>query len=131
MMRATTGNDGPKAMILDMDGVVIDSEPLHVEADRRLFSEYGITIESEDWLGFKGLTLRAVFELVRSKYGFPEDFEIFHTKKDTYLAEAYERELRLFSDFQSFIERFKEAFVFALTTSSHRPLTELVLTKFQ
>lgn len=133
MKTRTTAEDTKnrlRAIILDMDGVVIDSEALHGETEKRLFAEYGIVIESADWPQFKGLTPGAVFEFVRTKYAFPEPFEVFHTRKDRYLAERYEQELELFSDFLPFIERFREEYVFALTTSTHRALTDLVLTKF-
>ncbi len=133
-MKTQIDSENPKgrirAIILDMDGVVIDSEPLHCETEKRLFAEYGIVIEPNDWPQFKGLTPGAVFEFVRVKYGFPEPFDVFHTKKDRYLAERYELELGLFPDFLPLVERFREGHLFALTTSTHRTLTDLVLTKF-
>jgi HAD superfamily hydrolase (TIGR01509 family) len=116
---------------MDLDGVIIDSEPLHVKTEKRLFSEYGISVEPKDWLRFKGLTPQAVFELVRSKYNLREDIGTFLEKKYRYLAEAYENELSLFPDFLSFVRRFQNGFVFALTTSTRRPLTHWVLTKFR
>ena len=120
-----------KAIILDLDGVIIDSESLHVKTEERLFSEYGISIDPEDWPRFKGLTPQAVFEFVRSKYNLQETIDLFLEKKYTYLAEVYERELSLFPDFLPFVRRFHNGFVFALTTSTRRPLTNWVLTKFQ
>jgi len=131
MTGTDTGDNKPKAIILDMDGVVIDSEPLHVKADKKLFTEYGVTLSPADWPGLKGLTPLAVYELIRSKYGFDDSFEVFHTKKDAYLAEIYREELTLFPDFLPLIQRFKGLYAFALTTSTHRSITELVLTKFQ
>ena len=36
------------AIIFDMDGVIIDTEPLYTKAEVRLFSEYGVEIPPED-----------------------------------------------------------------------------------
>ena len=131
MAQAETHTGCIKAILLDLDGVVIDSEPLHVKSEGRLFSEYGISIDPEDWPQFKGLTPQAVFHFVRTKYNLRENIDIFLEKKYRYLAEAYERELTLFPDVLPFLQHFQNGFVFALTTSTRRPLTKWVLTKFQ
>lgn len=120
-----------KAIILDLDGVIIDSEPLHVETEKRLFSEYGISVEPEDWARFKGLTPQAVYDLVRTKYRLRDTIDVFLDKKYTYLAESYDRELSLFPDVSSFIQRFQKRYVFGLTTSTRRRLTNWVLTRFR
>ena len=33
-----------KTILFDLDGVVVDSEPLYQQAEEQLFAEYGITI---------------------------------------------------------------------------------------
>ena len=39
-----------KALIFDMDGVIIDSEPIHIEVNTKLLQDMGITIaESENY----------------------------------------------------------------------------------
>ena len=42
------------AVIFDMDGVILDTEPLYTKAEIRLFGEYGVTIPEEDWSLFRG-----------------------------------------------------------------------------
>ena len=37
-------NSVNSAVIFDMDGVIIDTEPLYTKAEMRLFGEYGVTI---------------------------------------------------------------------------------------
>ncbi|MFQ6091123.1 MAG: HAD family hydrolase [bacterium] len=120
-----------RAIILDLDGVIIDSEPLHMESEKRLFSECRVTVDSEDWPRLKGLTPRAVFEFLRSKYNLREEIDVFLEKKDRFLAEAYEKGLSLFPDFLPFVQRFQRGFVFALTTSTSQALTEWVLTRLR
>ncbi len=43
-----------KAVLFDMDGVVLDTEPLYTKAEIRLFGEYGVVIPEEDWSLFRG-----------------------------------------------------------------------------
>lgn len=41
-----------RAIIFDMDGVIIDSEPAQVEAERQLFLRHGVIPAQEDWAYF-------------------------------------------------------------------------------
>jgi len=49
---------GVRAIVFDMDGVLIDSEPLHLLAYQRFLSDFGLTFQQEDnhkFLGMKDL----------------------------------------------------------------------------
>ena len=50
------------AVIFDMDGVLIDSEPLWQRAERQAFSEVGVELSSTDVLQTSGLRLDQVVE---------------------------------------------------------------------
>ena len=56
------------AVIFDMDGVLIDSEPIHFEATRALLAEQGVTYTHEANDNFYGCTDRDVFRLLRARY---------------------------------------------------------------
>jgi beta-phosphoglucomutase-like phosphatase (HAD superfamily) len=43
-----------KAVLFDMDGVIVDTEPLHHKAYQQMFSEVGIDVSSEMYEGFTG-----------------------------------------------------------------------------
>jgi HAD superfamily hydrolase (TIGR01509 family) len=49
-------SSGPRAIIFDFDGVIVDSEPLHLDAFRRTLAGEGIALTTEDYfaqyLGF-------------------------------------------------------------------------------
>ena len=49
----------PKAVIFDMDGVLVDSMPIHWQAWREAFEAYAIDIKYEDFIKTPGLTCEA------------------------------------------------------------------------
>ncbi len=55
-----------KAVLFDMDGVIIDSEPLHHKAYHGMFREVGITVSDELYESFTGqTTLQVCTQLVQ------------------------------------------------------------------
>ncbi len=46
---------GVNALVFDMDGVLIDSEPLHLLAYQKFLSEFGLTFLEEDNHNFLGM----------------------------------------------------------------------------
>ena len=57
-----------RAIIFDMDGVLLDSEPLHFEATRSLLAEHGVAYESARDDNFFGCTDRDVFTALKARY---------------------------------------------------------------
>lgn len=57
-----------EAIIFDLDGVIIDSEPIHEEAQRVVFAKYNISVPPSAFASFKGKTELAVFEYVLDNY---------------------------------------------------------------
>lgn len=57
------------AVIFDLDGVLIDSEPIHAEAKRRVFAERGIEVPERVYDAFKGQTDEQVLRHVAEHYG--------------------------------------------------------------
>lgn len=65
-----------KGIVFDMDGVLVDSEPLHIEAWNDVFAEFGYHFDMEwfhQWIGVsdKNFTLKIVEE-----YKIPKDADI-------------------------------------------------------
>ena len=57
-----------KAFIFDLDGVIIDSEPLHYEADRIVFREYGVELADGELDVYVGIDARRMVTELRDKY---------------------------------------------------------------
>ncbi|HEX5797043.1 MAG TPA: HAD family phosphatase [Candidatus Saccharimonadales bacterium] len=60
-----------EAIHFDMDGVIADTEPLHVAAERQTCTDYGFDVNPEDWTGFKGRRAEDIFNHLIEHYGDP------------------------------------------------------------
>ena len=72
----------PLGVILDMDGVLLDSEPFICKAACMMFAERGLRVQPEDFLPFVGAGENRYIGGVAEKYGF--EVEIDEVKKRTY-----------------------------------------------
>ncbi|MEL6534347.1 MAG: hexitol phosphatase HxpB [Bacteroidota bacterium] len=54
--------NGPQAILFDMDGTLIDSEPFWAEGEQAVFGELGVTIDPELAKTTSGMTTEAVTE---------------------------------------------------------------------
>ncbi|MFB3386832.1 HAD family hydrolase [Flavobacterium sp. LAR06] len=92
-----------KTVIFDMDGVIVDTEPVHRYAYYKQFSELNIEVSEEMYTSFTGLSTRNTFQSLKGF--FPTiDHEVedliqrkrnifndaFDTKEDLYLLEGVE-----------------------------------------
>jgi beta-phosphoglucomutase len=68
-----------RGILLDMDGVVVDSEPILLEAVSRLFAEKGVMVRPADCQPFFGTGEDHLLEGVAAKHGvtisFPRDLD--------------------------------------------------------
>lgn len=63
------------AVIFDMDGVLVDSEPFICEAAVRMFAERGLTVQPEDFIPFVGAGENRYIGGVAERHSFPVDIE--------------------------------------------------------
>ena len=64
-----------KAVIFDMDGTIIDSEPLHFILEEKLFNNLGIYMGKEEHDKFIGTTSYYMWEILKNKYKLKEEIE--------------------------------------------------------
>jgi beta-phosphoglucomutase family hydrolase len=57
-----------KAVIFDMDGVLVDSEPFHVQNEKMMFKKLGLDISDEEHAGYMGTATDVMWEqIIRNK----------------------------------------------------------------
>jgi HAD superfamily hydrolase (TIGR01509 family) len=107
----------PLALIFDLDGVLVDSEPLHKRAKEQAFAEFGIVLPEALYDEIKGrpdqASLREILEARNAAQIFPE---LMQRKRAFF--ETIEHELRPVPGAVDFILWAKERFRIALATSS-------------
>lgn len=58
-------------VIFDMDGVIIDSEPIHFTCEKEMFKQFGIAVSDEEHNRFVGTPDETMWSILDSRYGLP------------------------------------------------------------
>jgi beta-phosphoglucomutase family hydrolase len=83
-----------KAVIFDMDGVIIDSEPLHFESDRRTLETYGVQLDFDGMKRFIGVPDAQTYEILIQEHHIQASVEEL-LKKQIELKETVFRQVQL------------------------------------
>lgn len=75
-----------KAVIFDMDGILIDSEPIQMKAINQVTQRWGIRLKDEDFIPMIGRRLSDDFSHLKDTFHIPVDYTEFVKLKNT----AYE-----------------------------------------
>ncbi|MFC1480816.1 HAD family hydrolase [Candidatus Neomarinimicrobiota bacterium] len=102
----------------DMDGVVIDSEPLYQKAEVEFFATYGVTVLPEHWNVFRGSTEEKFYEIAREMYGIDDPLDQLLPKGREYVLRIFEQELGYNDGFLELISRINGRYKTALVTST-------------
>jgi HAD superfamily hydrolase (TIGR01509 family) len=117
-----------KAVIFDMDGVIVDSEPLHERAYMEVVQELGYGdnhgLRFADYVGRSDETLWLDF-IARHKPRQP--FEELLALKTQRVVEIIRREQPLFKDLPGLVGKLAGRYSLALASGSERPVVEEVL----
>jgi len=119
-----------KAVIFDMDGVIIDSEPLHKKAERVTLSPYGISLSDEELNSYMGTEARVLLANYIDRYSLPVPFAELYTAYRRNLIRIFEESVEPIPASLRLIRELRASEIrLAVGSSSHRDLVELVLRK--
>ncbi len=108
----------PAALIFDMDGVLIDSEPLHKLAKERAFAEYGITLTEDVYDSYKGRPDATMLPEILEPRGWSEEkIREFSLRKRAFYEEI-EHELKAVPGAVEFVVWAASRYRIALATSA-------------
>lgn len=122
-----------KAFIFDMDGVIIDSEPLHSRVKMETFAHFGLPFDEGDLAQYMGRTSVDIFSDVLKKEHRTDVSvqEIVNYKHAHYLELAVGGALEAIPGSLELIARLRAAGVpLALATSSWRRVVDAILVQF-
>lgn len=81
-----------KALIYDMDGVIVDSEIIHMKAETILLARYGITANEALLMPYRGTSDKTMFEDIKEKYDAAYDVAGIVAEKDDLMRELLRTE---------------------------------------
>ena len=119
-----------KAVLFDMDGVLLDSEAYICQAGIRMFREKGYQVNPGDFLEFTGMGENRYLGGVAEKHGIP--FEVERDKARTYeiYGELVSGKLKAFEGVTDFIDRCRErGLKMAVASSADPPKVHINLTE--
>ena len=119
---------GPEGIVFDMDGVLVDSEPLHVEAFESVFREIGIGsdhgIRFEEYLGGTDV---AVWKDVVARYSLPYSLEELVARKRARLIQLLRRHRPFYPWIPGLIRILARRFPLAIASGSAQEIIHEVL----
>ena len=116
-----------KAIIWDLDGVLIESEPFLIKAEVQIFNKFGFPLTEEiskEYLGYKlDDYLKALGERFFWKLPGLEIKAVLHKR----IEELYDKEIPLTPGSKEALEVLEDKFKFALATSREKHLAQKIL----
>jgi HAD superfamily hydrolase (TIGR01509 family) len=113
---------GSTAVVLDLDGTLVDSEPNYFEACRRTLAEHGVPdFTWQEHESYVGISTQETIEILRQKYGIQAPVAALLTEMNTrYLALA-RAGTQVYPQMRKFVERLHDEGVPMAVASGSSP----------
>ncbi|WP_292466179.1 HAD family phosphatase [Methanolobus sp.] len=127
-MLPPNGDDLLKAVIFDMDGVLVDSMSYHAEAVQHIFDEIGVDMDKQDIFEREGeRTVDIVEFLLEKGTENASEYDISDIV-ERYIAEFNRiAEMKVFDGMQECLNVLKERFDLAVVSGSDRPIVNYII----
>ena len=123
-----------KAAIFDMDGVIIDSEPLHYRAYHQMFDEVGITVSPELYNSLTGKSTVNLCELLKKEFNLSQSAEELANVKRKYYDVIFKNDktFDLIDGVRTLIENYHEnGLVLVLASSATMASINRIFERFE
>lgn len=121
-----------KAILFDFNGVIINDEPLQMEAYQKILKDEGIELTEKDYYSCLGMDDKTFVEAAYQRAGKkPETNKVLEITiaKTNHWREAVAREVPLFDGVENFIKKMAQDFALGIVSMARREEIEYVLEK--
>lgn len=119
-----------RAVLFDFDGVVVQSERIHMESFMELLGPFGVSVSEERWYKeFAGTGSRSIIERLAKEYGIREDIgALVEKRKKLYEARVKAGELKETRGVKGFLQMLRlHGIKTAIVSGSHRSNVQLAI----
>ena len=119
-----------KAILMDFNGVIIDDEPLQMQAYKDVLAAEGVEVTEESYLGSLGMDeiafVRNAYKICGKECAEPRMHELIAAKQAKW-REMVDKELPLFPGIVGFVEKMAQEFDLGIVSMAPLDEIELVL----
>lgn len=119
-----------KAVIWDLDGVLIDSESHYLRLEKEFLKRLGIEADQDVLKNYMGVPFDRYFPLLAEKYGSKISFDEAKKRYHEFIEKLYSNHVELTPHIKEVLNKLSENYLFALATSTTKKLADVILTKF-
>lgn len=122
-----------KTVIFDMDGVIVDTEPVHKYAYFKHFDELGIEVSEAMYASFTGNSTRNVFQRIKDTFNLEHEVEDLILRKRHLFNEAFDTkpDLELIEGVHNLIKNLHEnGMQLILASSASKSTIQRVFNRF-
>ncbi len=123
-----------KAVLFDMDGVIVDTEPLHKKAYYQVFEDLKIEVTPELYESFTGFSTRKVCTTLKNHFDLPLEVDEISAQKRSYFKHYFDNdtEFDLLPGVRELFESYRqEGITLILASSASMNTINWVLEKFE
>ena len=119
-----------KAILMDFNGVIIDDEPIQMQAYQEVLEPEGVEVTEESYLGSLGMDeaafVRNAFAIRDKQCDETRMHELIKAKQEKWRG-IIEKELPLFDGIKGFVEKMAQEFTLGIVSMAPRNEIDLVL----